>query len=337
MTDLFLDALNGKNTQRPPVWLMRQAGRYMPEYRQLRAKHSFLEMCHQPELIAEVTALPINVFGFDAAILFSDILLILEALKLGLHFDEGVGPIIDRPVRSAVDIANLPSPDIRGELGFVAEGIRNIKREVKVPLIGFAGAPFTVAAYAIEGKSVQNVKLTKQWMLRDPASFHQLLDRLCGLTIQYLQMQIDAGVDAIQIFDTWAGLLSYHQFEQFVLPYLKKIVVALKPNKKPIILFCRGSASFFPLLLSASPDAIGVDWQCDLALLRKGLPKQIAIQGNLDPDLLYADKTTIKREVNRLLDSMQNDPGYVFNLGHGIHPDTPVESVSTLLDCVQQR
>ena len=333
-SSLLLDALKGQNSGRPPIWLMRQAGRYMPEYRALRAKHSFLEMCHNPELVAEVTMQPLRAFGMDAAIIFSDILVVPEALGVGLHFDDGVGPIIDRPLNSPADVEVLPSIDVRESLNYVAEGINLLRPMLDVPLIGFCGAPFTVASYMIEGKTSRDLRKTKKWMLRDPDSFHALLNKLMEDSIAYLEMQVDAGVDAIQIFDSWAGFLGHAQFLEFSLAYLEKIVARIKP-KVPVILFCRGASVFAPDMVLAKPSAISVDWNANLPMLRRSVPRSVALQGNLDPDILYASHATIRKETLALLHGMHGDPGYIFNLGHGITPEVPVDAVKVLVDCVQ--
>lgn len=330
----LIDALHCRNKGRAPVWLMRQAGRYMPEYRALRERHSFLEMCHSPELIAEVTQQPVKSFGLDAAILFSDILVIPEALQVGLRFDEGAGPIIEKPLGSAKDVESLPKVSMREALGYVSKGIRLLKQSLSVPLIGFCGAPFTLASYMIEGKTSREMRKTKQWMLRDPDSFHKLLNRLADEAITYLEMQIEAGVDAIQVFDSWAGVLAHDQFSEFSLAYLKKITDRIKP-KVPVILFCRGSSVFASAMASAGPNAISLDWNARLSDIRKIVPKTIALQGNLDPDLLYAPAATLKKETEALLQSMKGDPGYIFNLGHGITPEVPVDAVRLLVDTVK--
>lgn len=331
---LLIEALNCRNKERAPVWLMRQAGRYMPEYRALRARHSFLEMCHTPELIAEITQQPLRAFGMDAAILFSDILVIPEALKVGLRFEDGAGPIIDRPVSSAADVANLPKVDMHEALDYVAQGIKLLLPSLNVPLIGFCGAPFTLASYMIEGKTSRDMRKTKQWMLRDPASFHALLDRLADDAITYLEMQIEAGVEAVQIFDSWAGVLGHVQFHEFSLAYLKKIVDRIKP-KVPVILFCRGASVFAEDLAKVNPSAIGIDWNAQLSAVRSKIPSSIALQGNLDPDMLYAPLPKLKKEVTSLLDSMKGDNGFIFNLGHGITPEVPVEAVRELVETVK--
>lgn len=332
---IFLDALHCRNdASRPPVWLMRQAGRYMASYRALRSKHSFLEMCHEPDLIAEVTLLPIRQFGFDAAILFSDILVIPEALGLGLHFEEGKGPIIHRPIKCKNDILALSEPDMN-LLQYVGKGAALTKLSLKVPLIGFCGAPFTVASYMIEGGSSRDLKKTKNWMLSDPDSFHSLLNKIADWSIAYLKLQIDSGVQAVQIFDSWANYLADPQFKEFSLFYMNRIIEGLKSSRIPVILFCKGSSVFAPQMADLGPAGIGIDWNGDLSHLRKQLPKNIALQGNLDPDILYAPKEKIRIEVSRILESMKGDPGFIFNLGHGIHPDIPEEAVKTLVETIK--
>ncbi|MEC7838902.1 MAG: uroporphyrinogen decarboxylase [Chlamydiota bacterium] len=333
---LFLDALAGKNfSGRPPVWLMRQAGRYMPQYRKIREKYQFLEMCKTPEIATEVTLQPVNAFGVDAAILFSDILVIPDALDTGLRFEEGAGPIIDKPVRSSTDIPNLPSHSMKEKLSYVGQAIQLLKKELKIPLIGFAGGPFTVASYMIEGASSKTLRNTKKWMLRDPDSFHRLLRKLTNDTIEYIEMQIDAGVDAIQIFDSWAHVLSHRHFKEFSLTYLKSIANAVKAKDCPSILFCRGSSVFAPQLAEAQPSCIGIDWNADLATVRKIIPNDIALQGNLDPDILYAPKESLVKEVNSTLFTMQHSPNHIFNLGHGIAPDVSPDAVKTLVDTIK--
>jgi len=333
---LVLDALNCRNRGRTPVWLMRQAGRYMPQYRALRQKYSFMEMCKTPELAAEITMLPINEFGFDAAIMFSDILVILDALGAGLHFEEKVGPVIERPVSCWNDVEKLSPTSIPEKLSYVGDAIRLLKSQLDRPLLGFCGAPFTVASYLIEGGSSRDLKKTKQWMLRDPESFHRLLALIAECTIDYLNMQVDAGVDAIQIFDSWAHVLAEQQFREFSLSYMERVMRGIKNRELPVILFCKASSLFAPLLAEIRPAAISLDWNGDVAQIRQNLSQGIALQGNLDPDVLYAPAAKIRQEVQRLLESMKNDPGYVFNLGHGIHPDIPVDSVRVLVETIRE-
>jgi uroporphyrinogen decarboxylase len=329
--DLLLKALKGENHSRPPVWLMRQAGRYMPQYRALRQKHSFLEMCHQPELIAEITQMPLKEFDFDAAILFSDILVIPEAWKLGLRFEEGVGPVLEKPIRQASDIEKLPLLPIEA-LDYVRKGIKLLLPQLQVPLIGFCGAPFTVASYMIEGGSSKDLRKTKQWLMREPKSFHLLLQKIADASIAYLNMQIESGVQALQIFESWAPILAHAQFQEFSLAYLNQILHGLKDKTIPVILFSKGS--FAQQLAQIKPAGISVDWQVDISQIRKMIPR-IALQGNLDPDVLYGSHETIQREVKRIVDSMKGDPAFIFNLGHGIHPDIPCDAVKRLVETVK--
>lgn len=303
----------------------------MPEYRALRSKFSFLEMCHTPELIAEVTELPLRRYPFDAAILFSDILVIPEALKVGLQFEDSKGPIIERPLKSKHDVDSLPNVSINEELHFVSKGIAHIKQKIKIPLIGFCGAPFTVASYMIEGGVSKDLKKTKQWMIQDPQSFHRLLEKITCCTADYIRLQTDAGVNALQIFDSWAGVLDAHHFREFSLRYMDKL---LKNSKVPVILFCKGSAAFAHTMAECAPAGLSIDWNGSLPDLRRSLPKNIALQGNLDPDILYGSPAVVREHVLRLLESMKGDPGHIFNLGHGIHPDTPLESVQALVETV---
>jgi len=336
MSKLLLDALHCCNKDRPPVWLMRQAGRYMPQYRAIRAKHSFMQMVHDPEIATEISLLPVNLLKVDAAILFSDILVIAEALGVGLRFDEGKGPIIERPLDKPQDVDRLPLPNISESLHFVGETIKLLKPLLKVPLIGFCGAPFTLASYLIEGGVSRDFKKTKQWMLREPKSFHRLLDHIAKCTIDYIQLQIKAGVQVLQIFDSWANALGHAQFCEFALPYMQQVMQSVKgPKKIPVILFCRGSSLFATEMAATQPAAISVDWSGDIGKVRSAVPLPVALQGNLDPDLLYAPKSLLKREVKRMLKTMRNDPGYIFNLGHGIHPDVGVDAVKLLVDTVQ--
>jgi uroporphyrinogen decarboxylase len=335
MNELFLNALNCKNlSSRPPVWLMRQAGRYMPEYRDLRKKYSFLELCHNPELIAKVTMLPLDAFQMDAAILFSDILVIPEAFNLGLSFEDKKGPIIHRPLSTTQDIDNLVQPDVNVSLKYVADGIKALLPRLKVPLIGFSGAPFTLASYMIEGGSSKDLKKTKQMLINNPASFHKLLEKITESVIAYLNMQIEAGVQALQIFDSWAGVLCHEHFREFSLDYLKKILQGIKKTV-PVILFCRGSSFFAPQLAELKPAGISIDWQADLQVLRNTIPQGIALQGNLDPDILYGSESVIVKSVKNLLEKMKGDKGFIFNLGHGMQPDMSPHAVRVLVETIK--
>jgi uroporphyrinogen decarboxylase len=335
MNDRLLQALKGTNTQGPPVWLMRQAGRHLASYRDLRRRYSFLTMCHEPDLIAEVTTLPLQRYGMDAAILFSDILLIAEAMGRGLRFEESIGPIIERPIRKPEDLSSLPSIDL-SSMTFVAQGIKQLKERLSVPLIGFCGAPFTVASYLIEGKSSKDLTMTKKWMYRDPQSFHALLKIIADWSIAYLLMQIESGVDAIQLFDSWANTLSHSAFRSFSLAYMEYILQGLQHTNIPVILFCRGSSVFAPQMAPLQPACIGLDWNCDLPSMRKQIPS-IALQGNIDPHLLYAPLKTIEEEVQEFLQQMEGDRAFIVNLGHGVPSDVSEEAVEMLVNCVQRK
>jgi len=336
MNSIFLQALHCRNPSGPPVWLMRQAGRHLASYRALRHRYSFLQMCHEPDLITQVTLLPVEAYGMDAAILFSDILVVAEAMGVGLRFEDQVGPIIERPLTTRKDIESLPAPD-PSKLKYVAQGIRLLRQQLQVPLIGFCGAPFTVASYMIEGKSSRDLKKTKRWMLTDPEGFHLLLKKIADWSSAYLQLQIDAGVQAIQIFDSWANALSHSAFREFSLAYLHHLLNSVLPTQIPVILFCRGSSVFAPQLAQLKPAGIGLDWNCCMADMRRSIDPLIALQGNLDPDVLYAPLSRIEKEVERLLDEMKGDSGFIFNLGHGVAPDVSEEAVRTLVQCVKKR
>lgn len=329
MNRKILDAFEGKNSGRPPVWLMRQAGRYLPEYQEVRKKHDFLTLCHTPELIAEVTLQPIDRFGFDAAILFSDILMIPEAMGLKLHFDEGKGPIFDNPLNTASDLNRLHKPE---PMDFVRKGIELILSRLKCPLLGFAGAPFTVASYMIEGKSSKTLAKTKKWLYNDPESFHALLKKIEEATIAHLKLQIDAGVSAVQLFESWANYLAPDERQSVSTAYLNAIKKALPPHI-PVIYFCKGS----PPPEVPEGVALSLDFTQSLHDTRKARGSKIALQGNLDPDLLFAPKNHVVQAVKKLLGEMENDPAWIFNLGHGILPQTPLENVYALVDQIRHR
>ena len=334
-TDI-INALNCKNhNKRPPIWIMRQAGRYMPEYRALRKRYSLLELFYNPELAAEVTMLPMKAFSPDAAILFSDILVIVEALGLGLEFQEKIGPVIHRPLRSSSAIVSLSKDSLEDSLSFVYKTIELLRPQLDVPLLGFTGAPFTLASYMIEGKGSKDLKHTRQLAYKEPEAFHRLLDNLTDHIINHLKRQITAGVEAVQVFDSWANHLSPELFREFVSPYLARIVSAIKETGTPIILFCRGTAIFMEELIALEPSAISVDWSCDLKKLREICPPHIAIQGNMDPYILYASQERIETEITRILRIMEGHPGFVFNLGHGVTPDIPYENVRFLIDSIK--
>lgn len=326
---LFLDALEFKNQKRPPVWLMRQAGRYMPSYRALREKYSFLELCHQPELITQVTRLPIEEFGFDAAILFSDILMVPEALGFEIHFDQG-GPIVSNRLTSEKDMEHFSLNGLEERLSFLPKAIQELKK-FPTPLIGFAGGPFTLASYLIEGKTSRELNTTKKWAYQNPKSFSQIITLLEQAVIASLKLQAEAGCDALQIFDSWAGGLPPEHFHKWCLEPLRRITLALN---KPLIYFCRGSSYLAPQIAQAGVTAISIDWLFPISTIRSSLPLT-PLQGNLDPEALYLPQDLLVKEVKKILHSMDKDPGYIFNLGHGILPDVPYKNVKALVDTIQ--
>lgn len=328
---LLIDALNCSNKTRPPIWLMRQAGRYLPEYQALRKGRKLLEMFHSVETIVEATLQPVSRLSVDAAILFSDILTVFDGLGIQYDFQESSGPIVLDPPE-AIEIK-----DPKEVYAHIEKAIALLKQELAVPLLGFAGAPFTIASYLIEGKTSRDLKKTKQWLFKAPASFQQLLDKITEATLAYLHIQIDAGVDAIQLFDTWANNLAIEEFRKFSLEPMRKLLQAVQARGIPVILFCKGSSLFAQELASIKPSAISLDWSGDLPSIRKNIPSSIALQGNLDPMVLYASVESIRHKVDHLLENMAGDPGYIFNLGHGILPDIPVEKVEFLVEYVQNR
>lgn len=333
---LFIRAAFSEATERPPVWMMRQAGRFMKEYWDIKNKYSFLEMCKTPEIAADVTMLPVDLLGIDAAILFSDILVTAEAMGGQLSFSQGVGPQFANPVRSANDIDQLDT-DVVHKLQYVADAIQVIQQRLNgsIPLIGFAGAPFTVMSYLVEGGSSKDFKLTKLFLHNEPELAHRLLSKIATVTACYLNLQIAAGVNAIQIFDSWANALAWDDYKEFSHRYITEIIGKLNRKDIPVISFCKGSSVFAPLMAQAKPDVVSIDWNADLPTIKKQLPAGIAVQGNLDPHILYADKKVIKERIYRLFDSMRDEKGYIFNLGHGIMPDIPFDNVKYAVDMIK--
>jgi uroporphyrinogen decarboxylase len=333
----FLLACRRKPTEYTPIWLMRQAGRYMKEYRALRRKFSFLEMCKNPELAAEVTLLPIEKLKVDAAIIFSDILLPLEPMGVELEFAKDEGPIIHHPVREMKQIDALRIIDPEEDLPFLIEAIRLVRKELeeKIPLIGFSGAPFTLASYIIEGGHSKNYILTKGLMYQDRLVWNGLMEKISEVLIRYLNAQIRSGVQALQLFDSWVGCLSPSDYEEYVLPYSKKVIDGVDKGV-PIIHFATSSSTLLERMKWAGSDVIGVDWRVDLGEAWSRLRYDVAIQGNLDPVVLLGPEDLIEREVKRILDSARGRPGHIFNLGHGILPNTPVDHVTALVEAVHQ-
>lgn len=339
--DRFLRALRCEPVDCTPVWLMRQAGRYLPEYRATRAQAgSFMALCTNPELACEVTLQPLRRFALDAAILFSDILTIPDAMGLGLHFAEGEGPKFRTPVRTAADVERIGVPDPEHELRYVMDAVRTIRRELggRVPLIGFAGSPWTLACYMVQGEGSSNFPRPKAMLWNEPALMHRLLDTVARSVATYLAAQAAAGAQALMVFDTWGGLLAPAQYQEFSLRYLAQITTALKSDAAtkdvPLILFSKGANGHLPALAATGCDALGVDWTLDLSSARALVGDRIALQGNLDPAALHASPEAIRREVGRVLTSHGPGPGHVFNLGHGITPDVKPEHVGALVDAV---
>jgi uroporphyrinogen decarboxylase len=341
--DLFLRALLRQPTPRTPLWMMRQAGRYLPEYRATRARAgNFLKLCMTPELACEVTLQPLRRFPLDAAILFSDILTIPHALGLGLEFEAGEGPRIDRPVRSARDIDALPTLDPERDLRYVTDAVRLIRRELngQVPLIGFAGSPWTVGTYVVEGGSSKNFQHIKGMLYGAPRELHRLLAHLTRATTDYLNAQIAAGAQAVMVFDTWGGALSPAAYREFSLRYMAEIVSGLQREadgrRVPVILFTKGGGDWLADMANTGADALGVDWTTDLSSARAAVADRVALQGNLDPSVLYAPPDAIRAEVGRVLASYGHGHGHVFNLGHGIHPDVPPEHAAAMVAAVHE-
>jgi uroporphyrinogen decarboxylase len=341
--DLLLRALLREPTPRRPIWLMRQAGRYLPEYRATRARAGgFLEMCTNPEIACEITLQPVDRYPLDAAILFSDILTIPHAMNLGLEFEAGEGPQFERPVRSAADIDKLGVPDPGSDLKYVVDAVARVRRELKgrVPLIGFAGSPWTVATYMVEGGSSKTFGIIKRMMYEAPRELHRLLELLARSTILYLNAQIAAGAQAVMVFDTWGGVLTPAQYEEFSLRYMGQVVDALTRNSEgrrvPNIVFTKGGGAWLDRIAAIGCDAAGVDWTTDLGDARKAVGGRVALQGNLDPSALFAPPPVLRAETLRVLESYGAGAGHVFNLGHGITPDVDPERVALLVKTVQE-
>ncbi|MCX8084583.1 MAG: uroporphyrinogen decarboxylase [Calditerrivibrio sp.] len=332
MNTLLLDVLEGKKVKRPPVWLMRQAGRYMPEYMEVRRKVTFLELCKTPELAAEVTHQPIDILGVDAAILFSDILIPIE--PMGVNLDFNPAPIISNPVRSEQDANRLRLLDPYSDVPFVIETVKLLVKSLKVPLIGFSGAPFTLACYMVEGGGSKNFIEIKKMMHTNTKAYETLMEKLTISTTKYLQAQIDNGCPVVQIFDTWAGILSPMEYQTKVLPYVKSLIENLK--NAHIIYFAKDSATFYKYISDLNCTGIGVDWKIDLDDADISLGRgRFVLQGNLDPVILFSDKDTISRHVKAIIEKGKTLKGHIFNLGHGILPNSPVENVKFLVDLVK--
>jgi uroporphyrinogen decarboxylase len=333
----FLKACRREPTEYTPVWLMRQAGRYMKEYRALRKRYSFLEMCKNPELAAKVTLQPIEKFKLDAAIIFSDILIPLEPMGVEFEFAKGEGPVFHHPLRQMKEVEKLRIIEPEEDTSFLMEAIRIVRKELegKTPLIGFSGAPFTLASYIIEGGHSKNYILTKSLMYQDRPTWDALMEKLSEMLIRYLNAQIRSGVQALQIFDSWVGCLSPHDYGEYVLPYSKKVIEGIGESI-PVIHFATSHSTLLELMKGAGGDVIGVDWRVDIGEAWGRIGYDVAIQGNLDPVVLLAPVDLIEKEVKRILDGVKGRPGHIFNLGHGILPNTPAENVAALVDMVHE-
>jgi uroporphyrinogen decarboxylase len=332
----MMKACRREATPHTPIWLMRQAGRYMPEYRRVREQHEFLDLCRRPELSAEVTVAAVERLKVDAAIIFADILLPLIPMEVGLHYEKGDGPVIDRPIRTEADLDKIPDVDVAA-LGFVADAIKLVHRALaaRTPLIGFAGAPFTLASYLIEGGSSRQYQATKTFMYTQPETWHRLMELLARVTADYLKMQIAAGADLVQIFDSWVGSLGPDDYRRFVLPHTASVIAAI-PADVPVIHFGTVTGNLLELMREAGGDVLGLDWRVDLADAWARLNYSVAVQGNLDPIALFADVGEIRTRARAILDQAGGRPGHIFNLGHGILPETPVDHAIALIDAVHE-
>lgn len=339
--DRFLRALLKQPVDVTPVWMMRQAGRYLPEYRASRARAGgFMDLCMNSEMACEVTMQPLERYPLDAAILFSDILTIPDAMGLGLYFETGEGPRFKKVVDTLEAVEALPIPDPEKDLGYVMNAVRTIRKELngRVPLIGFAGSPWTLATYMVEGGSSKDFRKSKALMYDNPVAMHLLLDKLAQSVTSYLNAQILAGAQAVQIFDSWGGSLSSAAYQEFSLAYMQKIVNGLirenEGRRVPVILFTKGGGLWLESMADTGVEALGIDWTCDLGVARQRVGDKVALQGNMDPTVLYANPAAIEKEVGRILESYGNGPGHIFNLGHGITPEVKPENAGAFINAV---
>ncbi|HEY6906614.1 MAG TPA: uroporphyrinogen decarboxylase [Ignavibacteriaceae bacterium] len=336
--DLFLRACRREYVERTPVWIMRQAGRYLPEYRAVREKADFLTMCKTPDLAAEVTIQPVDIIGVDAAIIFSDILVIPEAMGMVLEMHEGKGPIFHNPIRNEEDARGLKRIEPERDLKYVLDAVNLTKKllDGRVPLIGFSGSPWTLLTYMVEGRGSKNFANVKKLIYNNPKLAHKLLAQIADAAAEYLSAKIEAGVNAVQIFDTWGGILSQHDFKEFSLAYIEYVISKLKSKNEPVIVFAKGVHYYLTGLAGCGADVLGLDWTMDIGEARKITGNKIALQGNLDPTVLYAANDVIRYETKRVLDSYGEGTGHIFNLGHGILPDTDPEKAKLLVKIVNE-
>lgn len=338
--DLLIRALKQQDTERTPVWIMRQAGRYLPEYREVRKKAGdFMTMAQNPEMVCEVTLQPLRRFPLDAVIIFSDILTIPDAMGLGLYFVTGEGPKFKKPIVSLEDVQNLPEIDVNVDLKYVMDGIALTSKTLQeaVPLLGFCGSPWTLLTYMVEGGSSKTFAKAKAFLLNQPKAAHLLLQKVTDTSIDYLNAQIASGANAVQIFDSWGGALSPEMYQVFSLDYMKKIIAGVKAKNPdtPVIAFSKGVQYNLSKLADSGADCLGVDWTTDLSLAKSLTKGKVALQGNLDPCVLYGDDDVIRAEVKKVIDSFGEGNGHVFNLGHGMHPDMKPEKLAVLVDAVK--
>ncbi len=334
--DLFLRALKGETVDRPPVWMMRQAGRYLPEFQEIKAKYDFFTRCQTPELASEITVQPIRRFGMDAAILFSDILVIPQAMNIAVEMKPGVGPWLPHPIRNQKDLAEVMIPDIQESLGYVMEAIKMTKEKLneEIPLIGFAGSPWTILCYCVEGQGSKNFALAKEFCFTQPELAHQLLQKITDTTILYLKGKVKAGVNAVQIFDSWGGMLSPADYQLFSWQYIQQIIDALK-GETPVIAFGKGCWFALDVMAKSGASALGVDWTCSPKNARHLSGGAITLQGNFDPSRLLSPPKEIKRMVTNMIDEFGKDR-YIVNLGHGILPNIPLENAAAFVEAVKE-
>lgn len=339
----YIQAALSQAVDKTPVWMMRQAGRYLPEYREIRAKAGdFMALCTNPELACEVTLQPLRRYELDAAILFSDILTIPDAMGLGLYFKTGEGPAFEKPVKTAIDINNLFVPDVFDKLKYVTDAVSLIRHELKneVPLIGFSGSPWTLATYMVEGGTTKNFGKVKGLLFEQPQLMHQLLNTLAKSVTSYLNAQIESGAQSVMIFDTWGGVLSTNNYQEFSLNYMQQIIDGLKRSyadeKIPVTIFTKGGAGWLEQMAETGADCVGLDWTIDIDQARQRIGHKVALQGNMDPCVLYSNSERIRMEVADILSKFGAGNGHIFNLGHGIHPTIDPENVKAYVDAVHE-
>ncbi|MGB7786397.1 MAG: uroporphyrinogen decarboxylase [Salinimicrobium sp.] len=334
--DLFLKALRGETVERPPVWMMRQAGRYLPDFMKLKEKYDFFTRCRTPELATEITVMPIKQVGTDAAILFSDILVVPQAMNIEVEMKPGVGPWLPNPVRSLEDVHNVVVPNIDETLGYVLDAVKMTKQELndEVPLIGFAGSPWTILCYAVQGQGSKNFDIAKKFCFTNPQAAHLLLQKITDTTICYLKEKVKAGVDAVQVFDSWGGMLSPEDYQEFSWKYIQQIIDALK-GETHVIAFGKGCWFALDKMADSGASALGVDWTCSPEMARHFTGGEITLQGNFDPSRLYSPPSEIKKMVHEMIDAFGKDR-YIVNLGHGILPDIPVENAIAFVEAVKE-